>query len=97
MLNLCYETNFPKNPNQSSQLTAYVLTMHDSALVISSLCVKLSQACGLVCKIRHFADMKILCLMYFSLFHSYLQYCIIGGDERIKLLSGQCKCYKTEF
>ena len=36
---------------------------------ISSLCGKLSQACGVVCKIRHFADMKILRLIYFSLFH----------------------------
>ena len=36
---------------------------------ISSLCRKLSQACGVVCKIRHFADMKILRLIYFSLFH----------------------------
>ena len=40
---------------------------------------KLSQACGVVCKIRHFADMKILRLIYFSLFHSHLQYCIIDG------------------
>ena len=36
---------------------------------ISSLCGKLSEACGVVCKIRHFADMKILRLIYFSLFH----------------------------
>jgi len=39
---------------------------------ISSLCRKLSQACGVVCKIRHFADTKILRLIYFSLFHSHL-------------------------
>ena len=30
---------------------------------ISSLCGKLSQACGVVCKIRHFGDMKILRLI----------------------------------
>jgi len=47
MLNLCCKTSFPKNPNQSSQLTAYVLTMPDSVLAISSLCVELSQAYGL--------------------------------------------------
>jgi len=64
---------------------------------ISSLCGKLSQACGVVCKIRHFADMKILRLIYFSLFHSHLQCCVIDGGERIKLLSDQCKCYKIEF
>jgi len=64
---------------------------------ISSLCKKLSQACGVVCKIRHFADIKILRLIYFSLFDSHLQYCIIDwGREHIKHLSGQCKCYKTE-
>jgi len=44
---------------------------------ISSLCRKLSQACGVVCKIRRFADIKILRSIYFSLFHSHLQYCII--------------------
>jgi len=42
---------------------------------IRSLFRKRSQACGVVCKIRHFADMKILRLIYFSLFHSHLQYC----------------------
>ena len=50
----------------------------------SSLCRKLSQACGVVCKIRHFADMKILRLIYFSLFHSHLQYCIIDGGRAHK-------------
>jgi len=51
---------------------------------ISSLCGKLSQACGVVCKIRHFADMKILRLIYFSLFHSLLQYCIIDWGRAYK-------------
>ena len=51
---------------------------------ISSLCGKLSQACGVVCKIRHFADMKILRLIYFSLFHSHLQYCIIDWERAYK-------------
>jgi len=67
-------------------------------LQISSVCRKLSQACGVVCKIRHFAGIKIVRLIYFSLFHSHLQYCIIDcRDEGIKLLSGQCKCYETEL
>jgi len=44
---------------------------------ITILCGKLSQACGAVCKIRHFADMKILRLIYFSLFHTHFQYCPI--------------------
>ena len=57
---------------------------------------KLSQACG-VGKIRRFADTKIFHLICFSLFHSHLQYCIIDWGERVKLLSNQCKCYKTEF
>jgi len=51
---------------------------------ISSLCGKLSQACGVVCKIRHFADMKILRLIYFSLFHSHLQYCLIDRGRAYK-------------
>jgi len=51
---------------------------------ISSLCGKLSQACGVVCKIRHFADMKILRLIYFTLFHSHLQYCIIDCGRAYK-------------
>jgi len=40
---------------------------------ISSLCGKLSQACGVVREIRHSADMKFLRLNYFSLFDSHLQ------------------------
>ena len=55
---------------------------------ISSLCGKLSQACGVVCKIRHFADMKILRLIYFSLFHSHLQYCIIDWGRAYKTAIG---------
>ena len=51
---------------------------------VSSLCGKFSQACGIVCKIRHFADMKILRLIYFSLFYSHLQYCIIDWGRAYK-------------
>jgi len=51
---------------------------------ISSLCGKLSQACRVVCKIRHFADIKILRLIYFSLFHSHLQYCKIDWGRAHK-------------
>jgi len=51
---------------------------------ISSLCRKLSQACGIVCKIRHFADIKILRLIYFSLFYSHLQYCKIDCGRAYK-------------
>jgi len=57
---------------------------HSWKLQISSLCRKLSQACGVVCKIRHFADIKILRLIYFSLFHSHLQYCIIDWGRAYK-------------
>ena len=42
------------------------------------------QACGIVCKIRHFADMKILRLIYFTLFHSHLLYCIIDWGQAYK-------------
>ena len=51
---------------------------------ISSLCGKLSQACGVVCKIRHLGDMKILHLIYFSLFHSHLHHCIIDWGRTYK-------------
>jgi len=51
---------------------------------ISSLCRKLSLACDVVCKIRHFTDIKILRLVYFSLFHSHLQYCIIDWGRAYK-------------
>jgi len=37
-----------------------------------------------VCKIRHFADIKILRSIYFSLFHSHLQYCIIDWGRAYK-------------
>ena len=51
---------------------------------VSSLCGKFSQACGIVCKIRHFADMKILRSIYFSLLHSHLQYCTIDWGRAYK-------------
>jgi len=50
----------------------------------SSLCWKLSQACGVVCKIRNFADIKILRLIYFSLFHSNFQYYIVDWGRAYK-------------
>jgi len=53
---------------------------------ISSLYRKLSQARGVVCKIRHFADIKILRSIYFSLFHPHLQYCIINWGRAYKTL-----------
>jgi len=51
---------------------------------ISSLCGKLSQACGVVCKIRHFADINILRVIYFSLFHSHMQNYIIDWGRAYK-------------
>ena len=51
---------------------------------ISSLRRNFSQACGVVCKMRHFADIKILHLIYFSLFHSHLQYCIFDWGRAYK-------------
>ena len=51
---------------------------------ISSHYRKLSQACGVVCKIRHFADIKILRLIYFNLFHSHLQNCIMDWGRAYK-------------
>ena len=45
---------------------------HSWILQISSLCRKLFQTCGVVCKIRHFADLKILRFIYFTLLHSHL-------------------------
>jgi len=60
---------------------------------ISSLCRKLCEACGVVCKIRHFSDMKILLLICFSLF----QYYIIDWKRAYKTAINQHKCYKTEF
>ena len=43
-------------------------------------------ACGVVCKIRHFADMKILRLIYFSLLYSHLQYCITDWGRAYKIV-----------
>ena len=37
-----------------------------------------------MCEIRHFADMKILRLIYFSLFHSHLQYWISDWGRAYK-------------
>ena len=49
---------------QQTDSIKYLVVIIDNKLSwkpqISSLCGKLFQACGVVCKIRHFADMKIL-------------------------------------
>ena len=39
---------------------------------ICSICGKLSQASCVEVKLRHFSDMNLLRLIYFSLFHSHL-------------------------
>ena len=47
---------------------------------ISSLCGKLFQAIGVLCKLGHFPDSKILQFIYFSVFHLHLPYCIIDWE-----------------
>ena len=64
-------------------LSARHITIFLSSVSLASL-LKLSQACSVVCKIKHFADMNILRLIYFSLFHSHLQYCIIDWGRVFK-------------
>ena len=55
------------------------------------------QAGGVMCKFRQFPDLKILHLVYFSLFHLHLQDCIIHRGRVIKLLFNQYKCCNIKF
>ena len=43
---------------------------------ISELSKKLSRTIGIFYKIRHFVPYEVLKLLYYSLFHSFLSYCI---------------------
>ena len=56
---------------------------------------KHSQACGAVSKLDT-ADMKILCLMNFSLFHSHIQYCIIDWGKALKTVVRPVQVLQTE-
>ena len=64
---------------------------------ISSLSGKLSQSCGVVCKIRHFADMNSLRLIYFRLFHSHLQYRIIDWGRAYKTVIRQVQMLQNRI
>jgi len=91
---------------QQTDSTKYLGVISDNKLSwkpqISSLCGKLSQGCDVMCKIRHFADIKTLRLIYFILFHLHLQYCIIDWGRAYKVvirpaqvLQNQIVKYKT--
>ena len=45
---------------------------------INKLSKKLSRACGMVCKLRHFVSLSSLKLVYYGLFHSHLQYSLLN-------------------
>ena len=69
---------------QQTDSAKYLCPVIDNKLLrkpqISSLCGKRFQAIGVLCKLGHFPDLKILRFIYFSLFHLHLQFCIIDWE-----------------
>jgi len=68
---------------QQTDSAKYLIAVTDKLLrkpQIGRLCGKLFQAIGVLCKLGHFPDLKILQFIYFSLFNLHLQYCIIDWE-----------------
>ena len=51
---------------------------------IDHLCSKLSKVCGMVFKLRHYVSLSTLKLVYYSLFHSNIQYSLINWGRAAK-------------
>ena len=64
---------------------------------IDLICSKLSRVCGMVFKLRHYVPLSTLKLVYYSLFHSNIQYSLIIGVELQKVTLITLKFFKTKF
>ena len=69
---------------------------------IEQIRVKLSRACGMIFKLRHYVTLSTLKLIYYSMFHSVLQYSLINWGRAstvqntyfIKLKLFKIVCYE---
>ena len=57
---------------------------------------KISRACGILSKLRHFCSLKLLKMVYYAIVYSHLQYCNVtwGNASTATLLPLQCTMNK---
>ena len=51
---------------------------------IDYLAKKLSKVCGMIYKLHHYVPLSTLRIVYYSMFHSHIQYCLINGGRAVK-------------
>ena len=64
---------------------------------IEQISVKLSRACGMIFKLRHYVPLSTLKLIYYSMFHSVLQYSVINWGRASKHLLYKIKTLQNRF
>ena len=53
---------------------------------------KISKACGILAKLRHFCSLKVLKMVYYAIVYSYLQYCnVVWGNAHNITLRPLCR------
>ena len=61
------------------------------------ICSKISKVCGMIYKLRYFVPLSVLKIVYYSMFHSHLQYSLLNWGRSSKSYLQQLKFSKTKF
>ena len=64
---------------------------------IEQISAKLSRACGMIFKLRHYVPLSTVNLIYYSMFHSVLQYSLINWGRASKHLLYKIKTLQNRF
>ena len=64
---------------------------------INKICKKVSKVCGMIYKLRYYVPLSALKIVYFSLFHSHLQYSLLNWGRASKSILYKLKILQNKI
>ena len=99
------DSNFSVLINQSliakSECVKYLGVYLDNKLSwrthIDKICKKVSKVCGMIYKLRYYVPLSTLKIVYFSLFHSHIQYSLLNWGRASKSILYKLKILQNKI
>ena len=64
---------------------------------INKICKKISKVCGMIYKLQHYVPLSTLKIVYFSLFHSHIQYSFLNWGRVSKSILYELKILQNKI
>ena len=95
-----FKVSINHNHIQKTEYVKYLGIYVDNKLSwkvqIDKLCSKISKVCGMIYKLRYFVPLSSLKIVYYSMFHSHLQYSLLNWGRCSKSYLQQLKILQNK-